>query len=112
MTYGIAQREWKKTMELAKQWIGRVQCAGTSLVEYGMLLALVSIVAMVVVKTSGGKTASTYDNIQSQMTAQGIGSMAPQAPSGAAASAPSDSGASGGHDRERSNHGSHDRSHR
>ncbi|OHE80089.1 MAG: hypothetical protein A2107_01470 [Verrucomicrobia bacterium GWF2_62_7] len=83
-----------------------------------MLLALVSIVAMVVVKTSGSKTASTYDNIQSQMTAQSIGNMAPQAPSGAAASAPSDSGSSddsgdsGGHDREKSGNSHHGRSHR
>jgi len=77
-----------------------------------MLLSLVAIVAMVVVKTTGNKTASTYDNIQSQMTAQGIGSMTPQAPSGAAASAPSDSGDSSGHDRERSNNSHHGRSHR
>ncbi len=80
-----------------------------------MRVALVAIVAMVVVKTSGGKAASTYDNIQSQMTAQGVGSVAPQAPNGATASAPSSSGSSsdsGGHDRERSNNSHHNRSHR
>ncbi|MCX6901209.1 MAG: hypothetical protein NT105_21240 [Verrucomicrobia bacterium] len=100
-------------MKLAKQWTRRAQCAGTSLIEYGMLLALVSIVAMVVVKTSGSKAASTYDNIQSQMTAQGLDSVTPQSPGGASAATPtgssgsSGSSNSGGQGREKQNHDNH-----
>lgn len=81
-----------------------------------MLVALVGIVVMGLVKTTGGKTTSTYDNIQSQMTAQGIGSKTSQTPSGMAAATPSgsgnssgsdDSGGSDAQDRERNNNGNH-----
>jgi len=51
--------------------------SGQALVEYALVLALIGIVAIIVVKTVGTKTASTFDNIQSQMTAQGITSIAP-----------------------------------
>ena len=40
--------------------------SGQSLVEYGLVLALIAIVAILVVKAVGTKTASTFDNIQSR----------------------------------------------
>jgi len=43
-------------------------------------VALVAIVSMVVGKTAGAKTTSTYDNIQSQVIAQAIGDKALQTP--------------------------------
>jgi len=52
--------------------------SGQALVEYALVLALIAIVAIIVVKTVGTKTASTFDNIQSQMTAQGVASVTPQ----------------------------------
>ncbi|MCX7823977.1 MAG: Flp family type IVb pilin [Verrucomicrobiae bacterium] len=55
--------------------------SGQALVEYALVLALIAIVAIIVVKTVGTKTASTFDNIQSQMTAQGVVSVTPQAAS-------------------------------
>ena len=54
---------------------------GQSLVEYGLVLALIAIVAILVVKAVGTKTASTFDNIQSTMTAQGVASTTPQSAS-------------------------------
>ena len=51
---------------------------GQSLVEYGLVLALIAIVAILVVKAVGTKTASTFDNIQSTMTSQGVASTTPQ----------------------------------
>jgi Flp pilus assembly pilin Flp len=59
----------------------RVRKNGQSLVEYGLVLALIAIVAILVVKAVGTKTTSTFDNVQSQMTAQGIASTAPTAAS-------------------------------
>ncbi len=50
---------------------------GQSLVEYGLVLALIAIVAILVVKAVGTKTASTFNNVQSQMTAQGIATTTP-----------------------------------
>ena len=55
--------------------------AGQSLVEYGLVLALVGIAAILVVKAVGRKATSTFDNIQSQMTTQGIASVAPMSAS-------------------------------
>jgi pilus assembly protein Flp/PilA len=55
--------------------------AGQSLVEYGLVLALIAIVAILVVQAVGTKTASTFDNVQSQMTAQSVASTAPVAAS-------------------------------
>ena len=63
--------------------------------EYGILLALVSLVAMVVVKTSGSKAASAYDNIQSQLAAHGVASAAPQSPGVTATAAASNPTAAG-----------------
>ncbi len=54
---------------------------GQSLVEYGLVLALIAIVAILVVKAVGTKTASTFDNIQSTMTSQGIAATVPQSAS-------------------------------
>lgn len=50
---------------------------GQSLVEYGLVLALIAIVAILVVKAVGTKTTSTFDNVQSQMTSQGIATTSP-----------------------------------
>jgi Flp pilus assembly pilin Flp len=54
---------------------------GQSLVEYGLVLALIAIVAIIVIKAVGTKTTSTFDNVQSQMTSQGIATTTPTAPS-------------------------------
>lgn len=54
---------------------------GQSLVEYGLVLALIAIVAILVVKAVGNKTASTFDNIQSQMESQSIATVTPTAAS-------------------------------
>ena len=51
--------------------------SGQSLVEYGLVLALIAIVAILVVKAVGTKTASTFDNIQSTMTSQGVAATTP-----------------------------------
>ncbi|MBM3889936.1 MAG: Flp family type IVb pilin [Verrucomicrobia bacterium] len=58
--------------------IKQLKKSGQALVEYALVLALIAIVAIIVVKTVGTKTASTFDNIQSQMTAQGVASTTPQ----------------------------------
>ena len=55
---------------------------GQALVEYALVLALIAIVAILVVKAVGTKTASTFDNVQSTMQAQGVASTTPTAPSG------------------------------
>ena len=55
----------------------RMKRSGQALTEYALVLALIAIVAIIVVKTVGTKTASTFNNIQSQMTSQGITSIAP-----------------------------------
>jgi Flp pilus assembly pilin Flp len=62
--------------------IKQLKKSGQALVEYALVLALIAIVAIIVVKTVGTKTASTFDNIQSQMTVQGVATTAPQQPSG------------------------------
>lgn len=54
---------------------------GQSLVEYGLVLALIAIVAILVVQAVGTKSASTFDNIQSQMSSQNVTSVTPQAAS-------------------------------
>ena len=51
--------------------------SGQSLVEYCLVLALVAIAAILVVKAVGARVSSTFDNIQRQMTSQGIASVAP-----------------------------------
>ena len=55
--------------------------SGQALVEYALVLALIAIVAILVVKAVGTQTASTFDNIQSQMTAQGVAASTPVAAS-------------------------------
>ena len=54
---------------------------GQSLVEYGLVLALIAIVAILVIKAVGTQTTSTFDNVQSQMTTQGIATTSPTAAS-------------------------------
>jgi Flp pilus assembly pilin Flp len=61
-----------------KVFLKHAKESGQALVEYALVLALIAIVAIIVVKTVGTKTASTFDNIQSQMTAQGVASTTPQ----------------------------------
>ena len=61
-----------------KKMIQKAKQSGQSLVEYGLVLALIAIVAILVVKAVGTKTASTFDNIQSTMTSQGVASTTPQ----------------------------------
>ena len=64
-----------------KTLVKRTWRSGQSLVEYGLVLALIAIVAILVVKAVGTKTASTFDNIQSTMTSQGVASTTPQSAS-------------------------------
>ena len=64
-----------------KRLLQRSRNAGQALVEYGLVLALVAILAIAVVKAVGSKIGSTFDNVQSQMTSQGITSIAPMAAS-------------------------------
>ena len=54
---------------------------GQSLVEYGLVLALIAIVAILVVKAVGTQTTSTFDNVQTQMTSSGIATVTPTAAS-------------------------------
>jgi pilus assembly protein Flp/PilA len=56
----------------------KTQENGQSLVEYGLVLALIAIVAILVVQAVGTKTASTFDNVQSTMSSQGLASVTPQ----------------------------------
>ncbi len=71
------QHTRKEEKENMKKLMQRAKRSGQSLVEYGLVLALIAIVAILVVKAVGTKTASTFDNIQSTMTSQGIMSAAP-----------------------------------
>jgi len=61
--------------------IRKMKKSGQALVEYALVLALIAIVAILVVKAVGTQTSSTFDNIQSQMSTQGIVSSAPSTPS-------------------------------
>ena len=54
---------------------------GQSLVEYGLALALVAVVTILVVKAVGTKSASTLDNVQNQLSSRGVTSSAPTAAS-------------------------------
>ncbi|MBI5396677.1 MAG: Flp family type IVb pilin [Verrucomicrobia bacterium] len=53
---------------------------GQALVEYALVLALIAIVAILVIKAVGTKTASAFNNIQSQMTSQGVMNTTPVTP--------------------------------
>ena len=64
-----------------KTLVKRTWRSGQSLVEYGLVLALIAIVAIIVVQAVGTKTASTFDNVQSQMQSQGLAATVPQAAS-------------------------------
>ncbi len=70
----------KDTKETTKM-TQKLKKSGQALVEYALVLALIAIVAILVVKSVGTKTASTFDNIQSQMTAQGVANTVPLAAS-------------------------------
>lgn len=65
-----------------KMSIRKARNSGQSLVEYGLVLALVAIIAIVVVKAVGTQTTSAFDNVQNQMTSQGIATTSPTVPSG------------------------------
>jgi len=73
-----AAREHNNKM---KTLIRKARKSGQSLVEYGLVLALIAIVAIIVVQAVGTKTASTFDNVQSTMSSQGIAATVPQAAS-------------------------------
>ena len=75
------QHTRKEEKENMKKLMQRAKRSGQSLVEYGLVLALIAIVAILVVKAVGTKTASTFDNIQSTMTSQGIAATVPQSAS-------------------------------
>ena len=75
------QHTRKGEKENMKKMIQKAKQSGQSLVEYGLVLALIAIVAILVVKAVGTKTASTFDNIQSTMTSQGVASTTPQSAS-------------------------------
>ena len=64
-----------------KKLMQRANRSGQSLVEYGLVLALIAIVAIIVVQAVGTKTASTFDNVQSTMASQGLAATVPQAAS-------------------------------
>ena len=64
-----------------KTLVKRTWRGGQSLVEYGLVLALIAIVAILVVQAVGTKTASTFDNVQSTMASQGLAATVPQAAS-------------------------------
>ncbi|MCX6910521.1 MAG: Flp family type IVb pilin [Verrucomicrobia bacterium] len=64
-----------------KTLIRKTKKSGQSLVEYGLVLALIAIVAILVVKAVGTKTTSTFDNVQSVMTSQGVATTTPTAAS-------------------------------
>ncbi|MCX7825361.1 MAG: Flp family type IVb pilin [Verrucomicrobiae bacterium] len=61
--------------------IKKMKKSGQALVEYALVLALIAIVAILVVKAVGTQTSSTFDNIQSTMSAQGVTTSAPTAAS-------------------------------
>jgi Flp pilus assembly pilin Flp len=62
-----------------KTWL-KSKKAGQALVEYALVLALIAIVAILVIKAVGTKTASTFDNVQGQMTSQGVMNTTPITP--------------------------------
>ena len=64
-----------------KKLMQRANHGGQSLVEYGLVLALIAIVAILVVQAVGTKSASTFDNIQSTMGSQVLPSVTPQSAS-------------------------------
>ncbi|MBI5683791.1 MAG: Flp family type IVb pilin [Verrucomicrobia bacterium] len=64
-----------------KALVQKARKSGQSLVEYGLVLALIAIVAILVVKAVGTQTTSTFDNVQTQMTSQGISATTPTAAS-------------------------------
>ena len=61
--------------------IRKARKSGQSLVEYGLVLALIAIVAILVIKAVGTQTTSTFDNVQSQMATQGVATTSPTAAS-------------------------------
>jgi len=64
-----------------KKLMQRANHGGQSLVEYGLVLALIAIVAILVVQAVGTKSASTFDNIQSTMGSQGLPGVSPMSAS-------------------------------
>jgi len=64
-----------------KKWMAEMKKRGQSLVEYGLSLALIAVVVILVVKAVGAKSTSTFDNVQSQMSSRGVTTAAPTAAS-------------------------------
>ena len=60
-----------------KKLVLKTKRSGQSLVEYGLVLALIAIVAILVVQAVGTKAASTFDNVQSTIGSQGLPSVTP-----------------------------------
>lgn len=54
---------------------------GQSLVEYGLVLALIGVLAILVIKAVGVRTTCTFDTTQSQMVTQGVSGGSPKAAS-------------------------------
>ena len=66
--------------EISMKKLMRNSKSGQALVEYALVLALIAIVAILVIKALGTKTASTFDNIQGQMSSQGVMNTIPTPP--------------------------------
>lgn len=70
----------KKLVSTTKKEMNKKSKA-QSLVEYGLILALVSVVAITVLQTMGGQIKTTVTNINSQLTnANNISSNAASSP--------------------------------
>ena len=74
--------DWNGRQAHMKTMVQKSTKRAQSLVEYGMVLALIAVMAILVVRAVGTQTTSTFDNVQSQMTSQGIAATAPIPASG------------------------------
>jgi len=75
----VKNKPFKKENKTMKTWL-KSRKSGQALVEYALVLALIAIVAILVIKAVGSKTASTFDNVQNQMTVQGVMNTTPVQP--------------------------------
>jgi len=75
----VKNKPFKKENKTMKTWV-KVRKSGQARVEYALVLALIAIVAILVIKAVGSKTASTFDNVQNQMTVQGVMNTTPVQP--------------------------------
>ncbi len=51
------------------------------MVEYGLVVALIGVLAILVIKAVGVRTTCTFDTAQSQMVTQGVSGGSPKAAS-------------------------------